>query len=283
MIASHVSRSSEPAAHTADPAVALGTIGSTVPGIDAADVAAYALRLGDDSLILGQRLSEWCARSPEMELDVALMNLSLDLFGRARTLLSHAAALEGAGRDEDSLAFLRDIGEFRNVLLVEQPNGDFAETIVRQVLFDCFDLPFQEALAASADKTLAAVAAKAVKESAYHLRFSANWLVRLGDGTDESHRRAQAALDALAPYAHELFETDALEDRLIAAGVAVDRAALRPRFDERITAIIKDATLVWPDSTWRPGGGRRGDHSEALGYLLAEMQWMQRAYPGCQW
>ncbi|EKV30707.1 Phenylacetate-CoA oxygenase, PaaI subunit [Caenispirillum salinarum AK4] len=266
-----------------DPAVTLGTIGTTVPGVDAADVVAYALRLGDDSLILGQRLSEWCAKSPEMELDIALMNLSLDLFGRARTLLSHAAALENEGRDEDSIAFLRDIGDFRNVLLVEQPNGDFAETIVRQVLFDCFDLPFQEALAASADETLAAVAAKAVKESAYHLRFSANWLIRLGDGTEESHRRAQAALDALAPYAHELFETDALEDRLIKAGVAVDRAALRPRFDERLAAILKEATLTLPGTEWRPTGGRRGEHSEALGFLLAEMQWMQRAYPDSEW
>lgn len=266
-----------------DPAVSLGTIGTTVPGVDSTDLAAYALRLGDDSLILGQRLSEWCAKSPEMELDIALMNLSLDLFGRARTLLSHAAALEGAGRDEDSLAFLRDVGDYRNVLLVEQENGDFAHTIVRQVLFDCFDLPFQQALAASSDPTLAAVAAKAAKETAYHLRFSANWLIRLGDGTDESHRRAQDTLDALAPYAHELFEMDAMEHRLIAAGVAVDRATLRPAFEDRLSATLRDATLTLPDDTWRPGGGRRGAHSDALGYLLAEMQWMQRAYPDSRW
>lgn len=256
---------------------------TAVSTVSSADVAAYALRLGDDSLILGQRLGEWCARAPEMETDVALMNLSLDLFGRARSLLTHAGALEGAGRDEDALAFLRDVGDFRNVLLVEQPNGDFAETIVRQVLFDAFDAPFQEALATSADETLAAVAAKAAKESAYHLRFSANWLARLGDGTAESHRRAQAALDALWPYVHELFETDPLEERLIAAGIAVDRAALRPAFEARMDEILREATLTQPETSWRPGGGRRGEHSEALGFLLAEMQWMQRAYPDSQW
>lgn len=247
------------------------------------DLFTYALRLGDDSLILGQRLGDWCARSPEMELDMALMNVALDLFGRARGFLTHAGAVEGAGRDEDALAFRRDIEAFTNVLLVEQPNGSFADTIARQFLFDAFDLPFMEALTTSADEVLAAIAAKAVKETAYHLRFSAEWVVRLGDGTEESHRRMQAALDALWPYAHELFEMDATEDRLCAAGVAVDRGALRGRFDDRLRTTLTEATLTLPQSAWRPAGGRQGRHSEPLGLLLAELQWMQRAYPGCSW
>ena len=247
------------------------------------DLFTYALRLGDDSLILGQRLGDWCARSPEMELDMALMNVALDLFGRARGFLTHAGAVEGAGRDEDALAFRRDIEAFTNVLLVEQPNGSFADTIARQFLFDAFDLPFMEALTTSADETLAAIAAKAVKETAYHLRFSAEWVVRLGDGTEESHRRMQAALDTLWPYAHELFEMDATEDRLCAAGVAVDRSALRGRFDDMLRTTLTEATLTLPQSVWRPAGGRQGRHSEPLGLLLAEMQWMQRAYPGCSW
>ncbi len=247
------------------------------------DLFTYALRLGDDSLILGQRLGDWCARSPEMELDMALMNVALDLFGRARGFLTHAGAVEAAGRDEDALTFKRDIEAFTNVLLVEQPNGSFADTIARQFLFDAFDLPFMEALTTSADETLAAIAAKAVKETAYHLRFSAEWVVRLGDGTEESHRRMQAALDALWPYTHELFEMDATEDRLCAAGVAVDRSALRGRFDDMLRTTLTEATLTLPKSAWRPAGGRQGRHSEPLGLLLAEMQWMQRAYPGCSW
>jgi len=247
------------------------------------DLFEYALRLGDDSLILGQRLSEWCAKSPEMELDVALMNHSLDLFGRARGFLTYAGEVEGQGRDEDKLAFLRDVKDFRNVQLVEQPNGDFAETIARQFLFDAFDLPFMEALAASKDETLAAIAAKAAKESAYHLRFSADWLIRLGDGTEESHRRMQAGLEQMWPYVHELFEVDEVEERLIAAGVAVDRAALRPAFEARVDAALTEATLAKPETSWRPGGGKRGIHTEHLGFILAEMQWMQRAYPNCQW
>lgn len=248
-----------------------------------ADLFEYALRLGDDSLVLGQRLSEWCAKSPEMELDVALMNVSLDLFGRARGFLTLAAEAEDQGRDEDTLAFLRDVGDFRNVLLVEQPNGDFAETIARQLLFDAFDLPFMEALTRSTNETLAAIAAKAVKESAYHLRFSAEWAIRLGDGTDESHRRMQAALDEMWPYVHELFEMDDLETRLVAAGIAVDREALRPAFEQRIDAVLAEATLRKPETSWRPTGARRGEHSEHLGFLLTEMQWMQRAYPNMEW
>lgn len=251
--------------------------------VETEDLFRYALRLGDDSLILGQRLGEWCARSPEMELDIALMNTSLDLFGRARTFLTYAAEVEGQGRDEDALAFLRDVGGFSNALLVEQPNGDYACTIARQFLFDAFDLAFMTALCQSTDATLAAVAAKAVKESAYHLRFSRDWLVRLGDGTDESHRRMQAGLEEMWPFLHELFEMDAAEQRLVEAGVAVDRAALKDAVMGSIDAALDEATLRRPETGWQPVGGRRGDHTEHLGFLLAEMQWMQRAYPGSQW
>lgn len=247
------------------------------------DLFRYALRLGDDSLILGQRLGEWCARSPEMELDIALMNTSLDLFGRARTFLTYAGEVEGKGRDEDALAFLRDVGGFSNALLVEQPNGDYACTIARQFLFDAFDVSFMTALTQSADATLAAVAAKAVKESTYHLRFSRDWLVRLGDGTDESYDRMQAGLEEMWPFLHELFEMDAAEQRLVDAGIAVDRQALRADVMARIEDALTEATLSRPADGWQPVGGRRGDHSEHLGFLLAEMQWMQRAYPGSQW
>lgn len=247
------------------------------------DLFHYALRLGDDSLILGQRLGEWCARSPEMELDIALMNTSLDLFGRARTFLTYAGEVEGKGRDEDALAFLRDVGGFSNALLVEQPNGDYACTIARQFLFDAFDVSFMAALTRSADATLAAVAAKAVKESTYHLRFSRDWLVRLGDGTVESHSRMQTGLEEVWPFLHELFEMDAAERRLAEAGIAVDREALRTEVMARIDTALTEATLTRPVDGWQPVGGRRGDHSEHLGFLLAEMQWMQRAYPGCQW
>ncbi len=252
------------------------------------DLFQYALRLGDDSLVLGQRLGEWCAKCPEMELDVALMNTSLDLLGRARGFLTYAGEVEGKGRDEDHLAFLRDQGDFRNVLLVEQPNGHFGTTIVRQILFDAFDLAFMEGLATSGDETLAAIAAKAVKETRYHLKFSRDWLVRLGDGTDESHGRVAEALETVWPFHHELFEMDDLERRLVAAGIAVDRESLKDRWDATVDAALAEATLTRPADGWKPGtghwgGGKAGNHTEHLGFLLAEMQWMQRAYPGQSW
>lgn len=256
--------------------------------IDRNDLFDYALRLGDDSLVLGQRLSEWCAKSPEMELDVALMNISLDLLGRARGFLTYAGEVEGQGRDEDALAFLRDQDAFRNVLLVEQPNGHFGITIARQFLFDAFDLAFMEGLATSTDETLAAIAAKAVKETRYHLKFSRDWLVRLGDGTDESRARMIDALATVWPFHHELFEMDDLERRLVAAGVAVDRESLKGRWDATVDAALAEATLARPEDDWAPGtgrwgGGKAGNHTDHLGYLLAEMQWMQRAYPGQTW
>jgi ring-1,2-phenylacetyl-CoA epoxidase subunit PaaC len=243
----------------------------------------YALRLADTTLILGHRLSEWIGHAPLLEEELALGNIALDLIGQTRALYSYAGKLEGKGRDEDALAYRRDAGEFRNLLLVEQPNGDFAVTIVRQFLYSAFAVPFWQALAGSRDETLAAIAAKAEKEAAYHLRHAAEWLIRLGDGTDESHRRAEAALDELWPYSGELFERDAIDDALIADGVAVDPAALRPEWEKTVSAVIADATLRPPASAWMQSGGRGGRHSEHLGHLLASLQFLQRAYPGATW
>src|ERR1043166_4584625 len=187
----------------------------------------YALRLADDALVLGHRLSEWCGHAPVLEEDLALGNVALDLIGQARSLYTYAGEVEGKGRDEDALAYRRDAGEYRNVLLVEQPNGDFAVTILRQLLYAAFAHPYFEALTRSKDATLAAVAAKSVKELAYHVRHAGEWTIRLGDGTEESHRRAQEALDELWPYTGEMFEIDEVEQDLIGEGIAVDRAGIR--------------------------------------------------------
>ncbi len=243
----------------------------------------YLLRLGDSSLILGQRLSEWCGHGPELEEDIALINIALDLIGQARSLLTYAGEVEGRGRDEDVLAFLRDGTDYRNLLLVEQPNQDFAYTIARQFLFDAFHLEQQRALMGSRDETLAAIAGKSVKEVTYHLRHSSEWLVRLGDGTPLSHDKMQTALDDLWMYSGEMFEMDALEAALVEAGVAPDRAALRPAWEARVAAVIEEATLQRPDDGWMQSGGLRGRHSEHLGHILAEMQHLQRAHPGAQW
>ncbi|MGO8916599.1 MAG: 1,2-phenylacetyl-CoA epoxidase subunit PaaC [Stellaceae bacterium] len=243
----------------------------------------YTLRLADSALILGHRLSEWIGRAPLLEEELALGNIALDLIGEARALYAYAGAVEGKGRDEDALAYLRDAGEFRNLLLVEQPNGDFAVTIARQLLYSAFAHPFWRELARSRDATLAAIAAKAEKEAAYHVRHAGEWLIRLGDGTAESHRRAQAALDELWPYVGELFESDAVEQALSAEGIAVDPASLRPEWEKTMQAVIAEATLTAPAAQWMQSGGRRGRHSEHLGHLLATMQVLQRAYPGATW
>jgi ring-1,2-phenylacetyl-CoA epoxidase subunit PaaC len=243
----------------------------------------YTLRLADTALILGHRLSEWIGHAPILEEEMALGNIALDLIGEARALYSYAGEVEGKGRDEDALAYRRDAGGFRNLLLVEQPNGDFAATIVRQFLFSAFAQPFWRRLAASRDATLAAIAAKSEKEAAYHLRHTGEWLIRLGDGTEESHRRAQAALDELWPYTGELFERDAVEDRLIAAGIAVDPETLRAEWQRTVSAVLAEATLAAPERVWMQSGGRSGRHSEHLGHLLATMQFLQRAYPGATW
>jgi ring-1,2-phenylacetyl-CoA epoxidase subunit PaaC len=255
---------------------------TTIAAADA-PLVQYALRLADNALVLGHRLSEWCGHAPMLEEDIALANMALDLIGQARLLYAYAAEVEGEGRDEDQLAYLRDAGQYRNLLLTEQPNGDFAFTIARQSLYSAFVVPFWRALAGSRDETLAAIAAKAEKETAYHLRHCAEWLIRLGDGTAESHTRAQDALDELWPYTGELFEADAVERGLIERGVAVDPQALRAEWDETVETVLAEAMLRRPADGWMQSGGRSGRHSEHLGHLLAELQFLQRAYPGAKW
>ncbi len=247
------------------------------------DVATYCLRLGDDSLVLAQRLCEWAARSPQLEEDVALMNLALDLLGQARSLLTLAGVREGRGRDEDALAFLRDEPDVVNVQLVELENGDFGRTMARQLLVAAYAVPLWQALCASTDADLAAIAGKAVKEVAYHLDHARSWVVRLGDGTEESRRRVQAGLDEVWPYAVELFELDPLLERLIARGVAADPAALQRVWRVTVEEVLAEATLAVPETSWRPTGGRSGAHTEAFGYLLAELQHLHRSHPGVSW
>jgi ring-1,2-phenylacetyl-CoA epoxidase subunit PaaC len=243
----------------------------------------YALRRADDALILGHRLSEWCGHAPAMEEDMALANMGLDLLGQARELYSYAAKIEGKGNDEDKFAYLRDVRQYRNLLLVEQPNGDFAHTMVRQFFYSAFADLYWRAMIKSADTTLAAVAAKSEKESAYHLRHSSEWIVRLGDGTEESHARAQVAIDHLWAFTGEMFEPDASERTLIDAGIAVDPASLRPQWLKTVADVVGEATLDLPSNNWMQHGGRDGRHSEHLGHLLSELQSMQRTFPGATW
>jgi ring-1,2-phenylacetyl-CoA epoxidase subunit PaaC len=243
----------------------------------------YTLRLADNALVLGHRLSEWCGHAPVLEEDLALANMALDLIGQARSFYSYAGEIERRGRDEDALAYLRDTREFRNVLLVEQPNGDFALTILRQLFYAAFAYPYFVRLARSSDASLAAIAAKAEKEMEYHLRHASEWTIRLGDGTDESHRRAQDAVDELMPYTGELFESDEIERTLIDAGIAPEPAGVRPLWDSAIDKVFAEATLTRPLDGFMQTGGRSGYHSEHLGHLLAELQFLQRAYPGATW
>jgi ring-1,2-phenylacetyl-CoA epoxidase subunit PaaC len=243
----------------------------------------YPLRLGDDALIAAQRLAEWCSRAPEMEEDVALANIALDQLVAARLLLTYAGELEGEGRDEDDLAYLRTDREFRNAQLVELDNGDFAVTMAKLLFLSAYQLPLYDWLVGSTDERLAGIAAKTRKESAYHLDHAAQWTVRLGDGTEESHRRMQVAVDQIWPYTHELFEADATVNALDVAGVAVDPSTLRPQWMATVDDILAEATLRRPADGWTPGGGRRGVHTEALSYLLAEMQVLHRAHPGARW
>lgn len=239
------------------------------------------LRRADDALVLGHLLSEWTGHAPTLEEELALANIALDLIGQARTLFSHAGSL--TGHTEDQLAYLRDAPAWRNCLLVELPNGDFAFTIARLLLFAAFADPFWRAAIASAEATVAAIAAKAEKETAYHVRHAAEWLIRLGDGTAESHRRAQSALDDLWPYTGELFATDAADAALITAGRIPDPASLRAAWNATVDATLARATLTRPTDGWMQSGGRTGRHTEHLGHLLAEMQHLQRSYPGATW
>ena len=243
----------------------------------------YTLRLADNALILGHRVSEWVGHAPMLEEDLALGNLSLDLIGQARSFYTYAGQIEAKGRDEDALAYLRDAGSYRNILLVEQPNGDFAQTILRHLFYSAFAHPYLEALSQSRDATLAAIAAKAVKEMAYHVRHCAEWTIRLGDGTEESHRRAQAAVEELWPYTGEMFETDQAERALIEKGIAVDPAEIRKRWSQTIDEVFDDAALSRPRDGFMQSGGRDGRHSEHLGFILTELQYLQRSFPGAKW
>ena len=243
----------------------------------------YVLRLADNALILGQRLSEWCGHAPVLEEDLALANVALDLIGQSRLLLTHAAQLEAKGRDEDQLAFLRMESQYRNLILVELPNVDFGRTVVRNFLFSAFQLHLWQALLSSGDIELAAIAEKSLKETRYHLRHSADWVVRLGDGTEESHVRAQGALEYLWPYTAELFSADPVDDEVAAAGLGAAWSTLEPTWEATVRPVLAEATLAIPGRTAFRSRGKLGIHSEYMGHLLTEMQYLQRAYPAAQW
>jgi len=243
----------------------------------------YVYRLADNALILGQRLSEWCGHGPVLEQDIAITNIALDQVGQARTLFLYAAELEGKGRSEDDLAYLRDAHQYFNLLLVEQPNQDWAHTMIRQLLFDAFNFYFYQSLLKSKDANLAAIAEKAIKEITYHLRFSSEWVIRLGDGTALSHDKMQEALNNLWPFSGELCNPDKLDLAMLEQGIGVDLLAIKPLFEAKVQAILKEATLQIPENDWMQKGGKQGIHTEHLGFLLAEMQFLQRAHPGATW
>lgn len=241
------------------------------------------LELADDHLILGHRLSEWCGHAPMLEEDLALPNMALDLIGTARTLYDYAATLEGKGRSEDDLAFLRVEREYRNLLICERPNGDFAQTMLRQLYFAAVMEPYWAAAADSPDAVIRGVAGKAVKEMAYHVRHAAEWVIRLGDGTEESAARMRAAVAELHRFTAELFEESAASGVLVAEGVLPARGGMRGSWDRVIGMVFAEAMLELPEVPYPQTGGRKGLHGEQLGHLLAEMQYLQRAYPGAQW
>lgn len=243
----------------------------------------YLVRLGDDSLILGHRLSEWCGHGPILEEDIAMTNIALDLVGQTTSILKYAGEVEGKGRSEDDLAFLRFEREYRNTLLVEQPNGDFGVTMMRQFLFDAFRKPLFEQLVNSSDTQLAAIAEKSLKETKYHFKHSAEWVIRLGDGTEESHERVQNALNDLWRYTDELFFENEVDKDLESRGITFSMDELKKNWSATVTQVLDQATLTIPTNGWQHDGGRKGLHSEHLGYILAELQYMQRAYPGMEW
>jgi ring-1,2-phenylacetyl-CoA epoxidase subunit PaaC len=243
----------------------------------------YLLRLGDNALILGHRLSEWCGHSPALEEDLALSNVALDLIGQTQLWLNLAGEVEGKGRDADKLAYLRDARDFRNVLLVEQPNGDFAVTMARQFYFDAWHYLLLRELTGSKDSRIAEIAAKGLKEVTYHLERSRDWVLRLGDGTEESHRRMQSAIDDLWMYTGELFESDEIDQAMAREGLGPDLATLHEPWLGLVRATAEEATLSLPQPGWAQKGGKRGIHSEHLGYILADLQFLQRAYPNATW
>lgn len=241
------------------------------------------LRLADDHLILGHRLSEWCGHAPMLEEDLSLPNMALDLIGQARTLYTYAGEVEGKGRSEDSLAYLRLESEYNNLLLVERENRDFAHTILRQFYFASFMHAFWGEALNSKDETIQAVAGKAIKEVAYHIRHTSEWIIRLGDGTEESHRRMLEAIEELHRFTDEMFEVDDVSDQMITDAILPDSRKLRADWDREVSQVFAAATLKVPETYWPQTGGRQGQHSEAMGYLLADLQYMQRAYPDMTW
>ena len=243
----------------------------------------YILQQADNALILGQRLGEWCGHGPILEQDIALTNISLDYIGLARNLYMYLAEIEGEGASEDDYPFKRDVFDFYNLLLLEQPNTDFAYTIVRQFLHDSFAIEFYQSLSHSSNERLAALAAKSLKEIKYHYKYSSEWMIRLGDGTEVSHEKIQTALDDLWMYSQECFDTTPADDWAVREGVGVDLNSIKARVEERRSAIIQEATLEEPSATWFQSGGKKGVHSEHLGFILADLQYYQRAYPNSVW
>ncbi|EYR78749.1 phenylacetate-CoA oxygenase subunit PaaC [Shinella sp. 838] len=243
----------------------------------------FLLRIGDNTLILGHRVSEWCGHSPALEEDIALANTALDLIGQTQLWLGLAGEVEGKGRSADDLAYLRDGYEFRNILIVERPNGDFGKTLMRQFLFDAWHYLLLKALKGSSDTRIAEIAEKAFKEVSYHLDRSRDLVIRLGDGTAESHRRMQEALDELWPFTGEMFMSDALDAELVEAGIIPAPASLKAGWDEIVAETLSEGTLKKPADGYMHKGGRRGVHTEHLGFILTEMQFLQRAYPGATW
>lgn len=243
----------------------------------------YTLRLGDTALILGQRLSEWCGFGPILEQDIALTNIALDQIGQARQFLQYAAELKGGDADEDTLAYHRDAHEFRNILLVEQKNGHWGDTLARQFVFDTYNYFFFERLMKSSDERLASIAQKAMKEISYHAQWSAEWIIRLGDGTQESHDKIQQSINDIWMWTGEMLEADELDEMMKDAGIAPDLAEIKSLWIEKVSEILKIATLEMPEGTGHQRGGKKGLHTEELGYILAEMQYLPKSYPDAKW
>lgn len=247
------------------------------------DLVTYCLRIADTSLILGQRLGEWCGHGPILEEDIALTNISLDCIGQARGFYTYAAELEGTGKTEDDFAYLRDERDFQNLLIAEQPNGDFGQTIMRQFFVSAFQYYLFDELTHSKDKTIAALAEKSLKEVSYHLRHSSAWVIRLGDGTDESKKRMEKAIDELWMYTGDMFDMDETDAKLIKESIAVDTKNIKPLWENKIREVFTEASLTVPENVFMMSGSREGKHTENLGFILAEMQSLHRAHPGAEW
>lgn len=243
----------------------------------------YTLRLGDNALILGQRLAEWCGHGPVLEQDIALSNIALDQLGQARMLLQYAAEQKGEGYSEDKMAFFRDVTEYKNLLILELENGDWGKTIARQFLFDTYNYFLYTELLQSKDEHIRAVAQKAIKEITYHAQWSAEWVIRLGDGTEESHNRIQSSVNDLWEWTGEMFTMDEVEKKMLDAGIAPNLTKIKEEWDEKVTQILEIATLEKPEDGWMQSGGKQGEHTEYIGFLLAEMQHLPRMYPQASW